>query len=63
LIEIDRRFRSAYRLLYRHPGDGDSKFLNFGQFSQDYTAQHPRRRLSLIKIIILPISRGQRVAA
>jgi hypothetical protein len=36
LVEIDRRFRDD---------NGDSKHLwNVGQFSPEYTAQHPRKQ-------------------
>jgi hypothetical protein len=50
LVEIDGRFRGAYCLHHQDddgPDDGGNKHcLNVGQFLPDYTAQHPRRRLS-----------------
>jgi hypothetical protein len=47
LVEIDRRFRSAYCL--HHQGDG----VIVGQFLLNYAAQHPRRPLIFLLHILL----------
>jgi hypothetical protein len=51
LLEVEWLLRALYGLHHHHPNDGGSKLIwNFGQLLPDFTAQHPRRQLSLYSL-------------